>query len=241
VGTGASGIKDTLSAQSVYLWGNYDTVTGAVRWCGNSSDPGWSMTCASTSEVPTSLAGNAAPYANPVPSTQALPASFFIPVTAHPNGGTGLSWWKVCTDYPTCSTGTTVPFPPAGPDVTGGNVDSTPGFPNYQGHANHIPAYVAWKNLPIDPAYQQSFSITGSTWSSGTETLTLSGLPTAKSMAGEFRITGTAGCNGTFLMTKSTGTTFSYALASSSGSCAGGSALFPDVRQFNEKVYQPDP
>ncbi len=34
--------------------------------------------------------------------------------------------------------------------MTGGNITGTNGFPNYQGYAYHIPAYIAWKNLPID-------------------------------------------------------------------------------------------
>jgi len=45
-------------------WGNYDTVTGAVRWCGNSSSPTGSSTCASTSEVPYALQDTTA---TPVP------------------------------------------------------------------------------------------------------------------------------------------------------------------------------
>src|SRR5271157_4143076 len=121
-------------------WGNYDVVTGAVRWCGNSSDPGWDTTCSSTSEVPSSLASPNTALSNPVPSTTTLPASFFLPATAHPSGGTGLNWWKVCTNwtaFPTSCGGTqTQPFPPIGPDVTGGPYDS--------GYAYDIPAKLAW-------------------------------------------------------------------------------------------------
>lgn len=36
---------DPLVASSMLLWGNYDTVSGTVRWCGNSSDTGWGTTC----------------------------------------------------------------------------------------------------------------------------------------------------------------------------------------------------
>ena len=47
--------SDALVSSTLLRWGNYDTVTGGVRWCGNSSDPGWSTTCAGKSEVPTGL------------------------------------------------------------------------------------------------------------------------------------------------------------------------------------------
>ena len=43
---------DSNVLRTLMRWGNYDTATGAARWCGNSSDSGWSTTCASTSEVP---------------------------------------------------------------------------------------------------------------------------------------------------------------------------------------------
>jgi len=237
IGTG--GINDTVAFNSSFRWGNYDVVTGAVRWCGNSSDTGWSTTCASTSEVPTTLSGNAAPFENAVPSSTTLPASFFMPTTAHPSGGTGLSWWQVCTNYPTCSTSQTQPFPPIGPDVTGG----TPVIGNttdiYAGHANDIPAALAWKYLPIDTSYQATYSITGSTWSGGTETLTISGgFPGGFTPKGEFQLTGT--CAGTFVMNGSSNTTVSYAVASNPGTCSGGSLKYPDVRQFNETVYEND-
>jgi hypothetical protein len=85
---------------SAYLfrWGNYDTVTGAARWCGNSSSPGWSTTCGNTSEVPASLAA----YSNAVPSSTALPPSLYL--SSKP------SWFGG------------IPFPAIGPDVTGGNL-----------------------------------------------------------------------------------------------------------------------
>jgi hypothetical protein len=47
--------------------------------------------------------------------------------------------------------------------------------------------------------------------------------------------------DGEFEMTGSTATTISYALAVNPGSCAGGTVKFPDVRQFDERVYQADP
>lgn len=110
------GITTDPNVESTLLrWGNYDTVTGAVRWCGNSSDPGWSTTCQGNSEVPTALSGAQALYSNPVPSTQTLPKSFYY--SSEP------AWWP-----------SNKPWPPIGPDVAGGNISGVGGF------ANTIPA-----------------------------------------------------------------------------------------------------
>jgi hypothetical protein len=219
---------DPLTESTSMRWGNCDTATGACRF--------------QSSEVPTSLSGNAIPFQNSVPGNNNLPCSFFLAgytsttCTPHPNGGTGLSWWKVCTSWTTfptsCARNQTQPFPPIGPDVTGG--------PFVNGTAYDIPAEVAFKNLPIDPAYQNSYNITGSIWSSGTETLTVSGLPNITHLMGGFQVSAGACAGGEFMMTASTSTTVSYALASNPGSCAGGTMKFPDVRQFDERVYALD-
>jgi len=228
----SSAHDDPLVQATALRWGNCDTVTGTCRF--------------QSSEVPTALTGNAVPFQNSVPSNNNLPCSFFLPTYTSTNctptysGGTGLSFWKVCTSwtaFPTsCATTETPAFPIAGPDITGG--------PYVNGHAYDNPASIAFQKLPIDPAYQKSYSITGSSWSSGTETLTVSGLPNTTHLMGGFQITGASACNsptgGEFLMTGSSSTTVSYALASNPGSCAGGTMKFPDVRQFDERVYQND-
>jgi hypothetical protein len=69
-------------------------------------------------EVPSSLS----PYGNAVPANQTLPASFYL--AAKP------TWWG------------TMPWPPIGPDVTGGNVA------NVGGHAYKIPARLCYENSP---------------------------------------------------------------------------------------------
>jgi hypothetical protein len=61
------GSGDPYVASTLMRWGNYDTVTGAVRW--------------DTSEVPSGIS----PYGNPVPSSQNLPSSFYL--SSKP------SWW----------------------------------------------------------------------------------------------------------------------------------------------------
>jgi hypothetical protein len=85
-------------------WGNYDVVTGTVRFV--------------SSEVPSGLPI----YANPVPGSQTLPASFYL--FAKP------AWWPSGKAWP-----------PIGPDVTGGNIA------NVGGHANSIPAQDCYVNV----------------------------------------------------------------------------------------------
>ena len=133
---------DSNVARTLMRWGNYNTATGAVRWCGNSSDPGWSTICASTSEVPSTIPQ----YANPVPSSTNLPASFYL--TARP------AWWP-----------SSKAWPPIGPDVSGGNLGTCSGGTYaglwatksaqctggtlaiaYAGHANSIPAMDCYLN-----------------------------------------------------------------------------------------------
>jgi hypothetical protein len=120
---------DARTSATLMRWANWDTVTNATRFCGNSSDTGWSTTCASTSEIPTGLAF----YANAVPTKgdtgagqAALPPSFYLRGTP--------PWWN----FPL---GTTAPFPAVGPDVTGGNIIG------YGGHAYMIPARNCWVNM----------------------------------------------------------------------------------------------
>jgi hypothetical protein len=96
---------DPLVPATTLLWANWDNVTNAARFCGNSSDTGWSTTCAGTSEVPT----GAPAYPNAVPTLGdtgagqgAMPASFVFSSKPAFFGS--------------------IPWPPIGPDVTGGNV-----------------------------------------------------------------------------------------------------------------------
>jgi len=233
---------DTYALPTMLRWGNVSNVTQS------SDTPPNSGVRFVSSEVPLSLGGKFSSFSNSVPANNNLPCSFFLAgytsstCTPHANGGTGLSWWKVCTAWSTfptnCSTSETQPFPPIGPDVTSG--------PYVNGYAYDIPAQIAWKNLPVDPTYQHSYTITGSSWSGGTETLTISGLPSSNQhVMGGFQLSGVnSACNpngGELLMIGSTTTTISYALTSNPGASCTGAMLFPDVRQFDEGVYQNDP
>jgi hypothetical protein len=237
------GSSDPLALSTSMRWGNYAVCTGNSH-C-NIAD-------FDSSEVPVTLLSLNSSYSNSVPNVNnPLPVSFFVDnMTAHTSGGTGLSWWKVCTTwsaFPTsCSASQTQPFPAIGPDVTGG--------PYANGHAYDIPAAVAWKNLPVDTSYQNSYTITASSWSGGTETLTVSPLPSnANHIMGGFRLSGVNGScspssgvsytgrtDGEILMTGSSTTTVQYALASNPGTSCTGTMKFPDVREFDERVYEAD-
>jgi hypothetical protein len=106
---------DTLANPSILFWGNFDNVTNALRWCGNSGDTGWSTVCSSATEVPLS-----SPYPLPVPTVgdttagqPALPASLFR--TSPP------AYWG------------STPWPAIGPGVTSGNVGYCSGTLNTSG------------------------------------------------------------------------------------------------------------
>jgi hypothetical protein len=244
---------DSLAESTLMRWGNVSVVDQSTDTPTNSGIRFVS------SEVPSILPSlNALLSIDFVPSSS-LPCSFFLKgytstsCTSHSSGGTGLSWWKVCTAWSSfpnsCSATQTQPFPSAGPDVTGG--------PYVNGHAYSIPAALAWQNLPVDPAYQKSYTITSSQWSGGTETLTISGLPSTTCagstapchLMGAFQTSSlNAACtsgatfnsNNEILMTGSSSTTVSYALASNPGVSCTGTFKFPEVREFDERVYEAD-
>lgn len=100
--------NDNLVLSTAMRWGNYDVVNGAVRW--------------QSSEVPSAISQ----YSNPVPSSQSLPASFYL--------NSKPAWWG------------NVSWPAIGPDVTNGNISGV------GGHANKIPAQVCYESMngPVD-------------------------------------------------------------------------------------------
>jgi len=109
--------SDPLVNTTSLFWANYDTVTGAVRFCGNSSNTNWSNICAITSEVPAGISF----YSNSIPTKgdtgagqSAMPASFYL--SSRP------SWWS-----------SSIPFPAIGPDVSSGNVGQCTGTLNTAG------------------------------------------------------------------------------------------------------------
>lgn len=265
---GSEVLIDQTTGQSPNTYG-YDTaytgtITGAniVSATVNNTTGAVAVTFSGTPPVTPKLNyifsnGAPSPFVNSVPANNNLPPSFVLPTTVHPSGGTLLSWWKVVTNwatFPTSSSATQVsPFPAQGPDVTGGP------YAIGTGSAYDIPAALAYKYLPIDTGTcgtvpcQQSFTITSSSWSGGTETLTVSSLPASvHHLMGGFQLSGVnAACipsginfanpygNNEVLMTSSSATTVSYALPNPGLSCTG-TMLWPDVRQFDERVFQTD-
>src|SRR5262249_42559728 len=97
---------DSLVATTLMRWGNYDVVAGRTRF--------------DASEVPTGLTT----YANPVPSTERLPASLYLA--------------RKPTFFGSAA------FPAIGPDVSAGMV------PNVSGHAQKIPARLCYESTSHD-------------------------------------------------------------------------------------------
>jgi hypothetical protein len=245
-----------LTVASLMRWGNVSTITQSSDTPANSGIRFVSTEVPTSTEMPSGTYPNAAYLQNSVPANDNLPCSFFLQgysstsCTPHYHGGTGLSWWKVCTSWTTfptaCSATTTPPFPANGPDVL-----ASSGAPN--NYANDIPAALAWETLPIDTTFQASYTVSSSSWSSGTETLTVATMPITYPDGG-FQLSGAnAACypssgpsytgrsDGEMLMTGSSTTTVRYALASNPGVSCTGTVKWPNVRQFDERVYENDP
>jgi len=221
--------NDPLLLGTLLRWGNYDVATGAVRWCGNSSDPGWVAICNSTSEIPTT----GVPFlnGNPVPANTNLPASFYL--SSQP------SFWSTAWGTP--------PWPSIGPDIAArgplnatcsGSLNACDGVGNY---SYQIPAQICYNNTQVDPAYQQTFAVTGASWSSGTVTSTIG----TNSLAAAETITvsgiSPSGYNGIYQITSSSSTSVSYALPTNPGSySSGGTITWPNIRLFNAANCYPN-
>lgn len=158
----ASGNVDPLVPLGFFRWGNCDVITAGCKF--------------DNTEVPGTLTGNAVGYSQAIPGNHDLPCSFFMsgftskPCVPKMSGGTGLSWWKVCTSFssfPTCTGTITQPFPPVGPELGAG--------PFVNGFAYDNPAGIAFKTLPIDTSFQSSFTVTASAWSNVGTTCSVAG------------------------------------------------------------------
>lgn len=210
--TGSAVPYDSLVASTLLRWGNYDVVTGAVRWCGNSSSPGWSAVCGMKSEIPTS----AVPFirANLVPSNTQLPPSFYL--SAQP------AFWRMVS-------GPTPPWPAIGPDVSGGTAPDGLG-----GFSYAIPAQLCYQNTPIDRSYQNSYKVSAATWSSGTAALATNGHALAVDDTISVADVNPPGYNGTWQVKAVTPSSVSFSLPSNPGSyVSGGTLSSPNVLLFN--------
>lgn len=161
----ATGPYDPQTYNSVLKWGNYDTVTNGVRWCGGSANTGWSSICSSVSEIPSSLTAcpsivctassllsNILPTVGDTGAGQdALPASLYYSSTP--------SWWPSGAAWPSigpdvasgtvgiCSGGTYANMPAlTSAQCTGGTLVTGLG-----GHVNANPAMACYLNTMGGP------------------------------------------------------------------------------------------
>jgi hypothetical protein len=115
---------DANVKRTLMRWGNWDQFT-STNDTGTNDQTGVRWNAA---EVPSGMTN----FANPVPASQTLPASFYL--SSKP------AWFR------------NVPFPAIGPDVASGTAPNTSGSPT-GGHANKIPARACYESLSNDPAY----------------------------------------------------------------------------------------
>lgn len=107
IGSPNAAPTDAVVNTTKYFYGNYDVVSGGgvARYCGSIINTGWAGICGSVPEVPTGISVLPQPLptkGDTVAGQPAFPASFYLPSKP--------GWFG-----PT-------PWPPIGPDVTGGNV-----------------------------------------------------------------------------------------------------------------------
>jgi hypothetical protein len=150
-------------------------------------------------------------YGNPVPSRHALPPSFYL---------SGQPSWFGST-----------PFPPNGPDVTGGNISYVGGY------ANNIPAANCFGNSPVDTSYATVSTGVTASWSGGTASAIIGSNAGNVNPASSITITGMTpaeyNCQHC-TVTATTPTTVSYSVANNpGGSGSGGTAYWPDLLSFN--------
>jgi len=117
IGFGDEVPNDVNTARTLLRWGNYTVVAQSTDTPANSGIRFVS------SEVPSLIAN----FSNLLPLTQSLPKSLYL--SAQP------AWWP-----------SSKPWPPIGPDVTGGNLAG------YAGHAYTIPAADCYANVMGGPA-----------------------------------------------------------------------------------------
>ena len=207
---GGAWVIDALTKQSLLRWGNYDVVSGAVRWCGNSTSPEWYTICNSISEIPTT--GIKFINDNPVPASTTLPASFYL--LARP------LFWPTRWGTP--------PWPAIGPDVEGGTAPD-----GVDGRSYAIPAQLCYTNTPVDPSYQKTFTIGGVSWSSREVTLNIGSNTLAR--YDTVSVSGVApyGHKTQYEISENTPTTVSYFSPDPGDLISGGTLSYPNILLFN--------
>ena len=128
-GGGAPSIPtDALTKSTSLFWASYDTVTnttGGLRFCGNPLDTNYSS----------------AAYCNNTPEVNVTASTYpnFVPVY----GDTAIGQAPMVASFYLNSTPSwfgSIPFPPIGPDVSGGDIGICSGTLNTPGHQSGMPA-----------------------------------------------------------------------------------------------------
>ena len=209
---GSAGVvNDTLVRNTLFRWGNYDTVTNGVRWCIDATSP------CTGSEVPTS---SSPPFinGNVVPANHNLPASFYV--SAKPN------WWG------------TMPWPATGPDVSGSNDPTGHSYAN-PAHLCFNSTPVDTSYHPSGTAYavtSASWTNGTATLIVGTNSFSVGQLINVDGVVAMVNGNSTTsnGYNGAFRVTAQTGATVSYSVASNPGTySSGGTAAYPTILAFS--------
>lgn len=134
--------NDMLTSTSMMWWGNYDVVTNAVRWCGNSGDTAWSSTCKgnSASSVSCTESGNT------VTCTSSLNPGVMVPILISGSSVPGYNgqWYTSASSSSSFSfyNRTTGLGSGSGATVTAGSEVPTldPNFPNSVPASETLPA-----------------------------------------------------------------------------------------------------
>lgn len=178
------------------------------------------------SEVPSSLPI----YANSVPANNSLTNSWY--------GANYTAFWTTPWGTP--------PYPPIGPDVSGGSV------PLAGGHANGLPAQLCFQNSPIDSSYSTTLPVTQAAWSSamgGTAIINIGSAAASLDTGSVVAVTGmnpaaynctdrtvcqVSTCSNTTCSAAAGAVTITYPLANNPGTyVSGGTATIPLLLKFN--------
>lgn len=264
-----NGTTDPLALSGLMRWGNCDVINGGCRFVSGevptaltNNAAGYSNALPGNNNLPctffiASLANNASSPCVPL-LTGGTGLSWWKVATA----------WSSFPASPTAST--IQPFPTAGPELSGGPYVNGKAFDNPAGIAfKNLPIDTtfqssftvtasAWSNsgttcsiagagsapAPYTPCMVLTVSLTA-----------IGGNVSAEHIMGGFQLVGAAaGCypssgisftgraDNEIWMTSSSTTKIVYALASDPGANACATTMkYPDVRQFDERIYQADP
>ncbi|MBU6232432.1 peptidoglycan-binding protein, partial [Patescibacteria group bacterium] len=109
-------------------------------------------------------------------------------------------------------------------------------------HSYEIPSQLCYEHSPIDPSYQRSFTVTGASFYSPTDTVTLTIGANSFKVADTITVSGMvpSAYNGIFQVTAVTASTISYVPTGNPGAySSGGMVTWPNIRDFNGATCYP--